>query len=809
MPKALKSFSPLYLVLIVFAVAVLVLGGYIAKEGMELVKLHGSAYYLIAGIGLITSAILLALRKPAGAWVYAVLLAGTGGWAVWEAGLRFWPLFPRLFAPMVLGLVMLPLLLALVKSPGRRLAIQTLAVALAITVGLLGIGAFNSFIKSPVRIKPAELAAAPAGATPADWRYYGHDQGGRRFAPLDQINKDNVKNLRVAWTYRTGDAPQSGNEDQNTPIQVGDTIYTCSPRNIVAALDAETGREKWRFDPQIKGGFWNRCRAVGYHDSAARPAAAPSAAAPAAPAPAALRASAVPAVCARRIIVSTIDARLLALDAATGAPCPGFGTNGSVDLKVGMGEIKPFFYMPTSSPTVTGDLIIVGGWVADNNEVGEPSGVIRAFNAKTGALVWAWDLGNPTITKLPPAGQTYTRGTPNVWSTPAVDEALGLVYLPTGNATPDFAGSHRTPIADDYTANVVALDIATGRERWRFKTMNHDLWDYDLPSQPMLTDMPDGKGGSIPALIQLTKRGQIFVLDRRTGVPITRVEQRAVPRFAEPGEWTAPTQAYSTGMPAIGAERLSEKQMWGMTTFDHLQCRIEFKKMRYEGEFTAPSTQRSLQYPGWGGGMNWGSGSLDANRGYLIVNDMRMPQYVELVPRADIPRRRQLKLKTGSPQRGTGYSAIISYFLSPYGVPCKEPPLGTLTAIDLKTRQIAWQIPLGTPQDIGPSNLPFHKGLIKTGITLPIGTAGLGGSMTTGSGLIFFGATQDHYLRAFDSSTGRELWRARLPVGGQATPMTYVSPASGRQFVVMSAGGSRNAPDRGDYVIAYALPKSK
>src|SRR6185436_1101048 len=405
---------------------------------------------------------------------------------------------------------------------------------------------------SPVQAQGAEPVAEGA----ADWRYYGRDPGGARYAPVDQINRDNVEKLKVAWTFHTGEKPNRGSQDQNTPLQVGDTLYVCTPTNVVIALDADTGKEKWRHDPKVRPFFWNRCRGVGYWDAAApkivpvarAPEAAGAAPAPAAkpaakpapkPAPkpaapaaadAATNAVAAPAApaCRRRIISSTINAQLFALDADTGRRCPGFGKDGVVDLTVGMGPFKRGFYFQTSMPTVVGDKIIIGGWVADNQELSEPSGVVRAFDVITGDLVWAWDLGDPSITKLPPPGQSYTRGTPNVWSTPAFDPALGLIYIPIGNATPDYWGSHRSKQSEIYASSVVALDASTGREVWRFQTTHHDLWDYDVPSQPMLIDFPM-KGGAAPALIQLTKRGQIFVLDRRTGKPLTRVVEAEVP----------------------------------------------------------------------------------------------------------------------------------------------------------------------------------------------------------------------------------------------------------------------------------------
>jgi quinate dehydrogenase (quinone) len=791
------------------ALAVILLGGLLAWQGFELVRLGGSSYYLLAGVGLIAAGLMLALRRAFGGLLFALTLLLTVAWALWESGFAFWPLLPRLLGPAVIGIVVMLILLSLRRSPVRGIALAANAAGVLGAVLLLAVGAMNAFSAGQAKAAaPARAAAtAPPTGPASEWRFYGRDPGGTRHAPLQQITTENVGQLQEAWRIRTGDVATGGSEDQDTPSQIGDTVYICTPRNIVIAVDADTGKEKWRHDPQIKGGGWNRCRGVGYHETAANPSAAP-AAQPASSS--ALRPSSAPAdLCRRRIISTTIDARIFALDAATGQRCPGFGTNGEVDLRPGMGEVKTGFYFPTSAPTIARDMIIIGGWVQDNRELGEPSGVVRAFSVLTGELVWAWDLGNPAITKLPPAGQTYTRGTPNVWSTPAFDDALGLIYLPTGNATPDYWGSHRTDLADEYNSSVVALDIATGRERWHFRTVNHDVWDWDVPAQPMLIDFPTG-GGTTPAVLQLTKRGQIFVLDRRTGAPLTPVEEKPTPQGGSaPGEWVAPTQPYSTGMPALQAERLTESMMWGVTPLDQLACRIAFKKLRYEGDFTPQGLTPILQYPGNGGGQNWNSGAYDPATGYLLTPGLRNPITVVLKP-SDRPEHQLILAPNRSPKNANAraYRSSNAQFMSPYKlprlgetkVPCLQPPHGLLNAVDLKTRKLVWQVPLGTAERSG----PFGR---YSGLKVPVGTFGLGGVITTGGGLAFHGATQDPYLRAYDTATGKVLWKARLPVGAGGTPMTYVSPTSGRQYVVVTAGGARRMPERGDWVIAYALPK--
>ncbi|MET0376010.1 MAG: membrane-bound PQQ-dependent dehydrogenase, glucose/quinate/shikimate family, partial [Rhizorhabdus sp.] len=493
------------------------------------------------------------------------------------------------------------------------------------------------------------------------------------------------------------------------------------------------------------------------------------------------------------------DARLIAVDAATGRPCPGFGNGGAVDLKVDMGLIDPGYYTQTAAPLVAGDVVIVGGRISDNVSTGLAGGVVRAYDVSTGDLRWAWDPGNPAITRRPPLGQTYTRATPNVWAGMSYDATLGLVYLGTGNTTPDFFGGVRTARDNEWNSSVVALNVANGRPRWRFQTVHKDLWDFDVPAQPLLYDVPDGRGGTQPALIQVTKQGQIFMLNRATGRPIAPVTERPVPQGTIPGEHYSPTQPFSS-MPSIGTATLHESDMWGATPIDQMLCRIGFRRMRYQGAFTPPGTDTALQWPGSLGGMNWGSVSIDMTTGYMLVNDMRIGLWNRLIPRAQMPSGPASGTEMGvSTMTGTPYGSKRDRFVSIAGIPCQKPPYGTMTAIDLARRKVAWQVPLGTVKDTGPFGIKMH-------MPIPIGMPTLGGSLATESGLIFFAGTQDYYLRALDSATGLELWKGRLPVGSGGSPMTYRSPRTNRQYVVITASGARQSPDRGDYVVAYALP---
>lgn len=778
-----------FMALLYWAVTALVLlmGAFLAYNGSRLVYDGGSWYYLLSGLTLLASAALMFKKGAAGGWLVLVWVVATIAWSLFEAGTNFWMLFPRVFVPVAVGLLVSIAMQASfpLGQRGRRILIGLAAAQFVVAAVLLA----NLFARHG-QFGTAEGKAPGAGtvsATDTNWTQYAGSGRRNAYVDLDQINVNSVSGLKVAWTMQTGDLAEKGAEDQNTPLEVDGTLYACTPFSKVIAIDGDTGARKWTFDPKAESPVWQRCRSVAYADLSKNT----------------FNPGSTPNACPKRVMLGTIDARLIAINAETGERCSDFGTDGQVDLKEGMGQIDPGFYMQTSGPTVIENgLVVIAGWVLDNDSVGEPSGVVRAFDAQTGKLVWAWDLGNKQITQEPPPGSTYTRGTPNMWAFAAVDEDLGMVYLPLGNATPDYWGGHRTKAADEYNSSVVALDYRTGKEKWKFRTVNHDIWDYDLPTHPILYDIPDGKGGTSPGLIQLTKRGEIFVLDRRNGKPLAEVKEKRVPidRVAE-GDYVSATQPYSVGMPSIRGPKLDETQMWGMTMFDQLLCRIEFHKYRYQGDFTPQSVEGILQSPSNLGGMNWGGGAIDPKSGYLLVNDSRIIMAPRLIPReqAEHYAKQDSDGHLGfSPQNGTPYGITTGYFLSPLGVPCNSPPLGTLSAIDLVSKKVVWQVPLGTTRDSGPMG-------IKTGVPMQVGMPSLGGPLATAGGLTFYSGTQDYYLRAMDTLTGREVWKGRLPVGGQSTPMSYRSPKTGKQYIVVNASGARGQPERGDYIIAFAL----
>lgn len=773
----------------------------LAAGGLYLVALGGTWYYLLAGMGTLVTGIALAQGRRWSLHLYAVVLAATVLWALHEVGLRGWELEPRLLLPTCLGIYLLLPWVARRLGPrrtgyGRPHLPLALAVALSVLVG----GA--SLTRSPGvegEVALPEVADAHDTTVPdSDWQFYGRTAKGDRFSPLSQINVGNVSHLKVAWQAQTGDTMREG-EDQggtdaghefnfeDTPTKVGDTVYVCTGHSWVVAFDAKTGQKKWSFDPHADtdADVYLACRGVAYYEAPANTA----------------------NDCPKRIISPVLDARVVALNAETGKPCEDFGEHGFISVTQYLGHVQKGFHFVTSPPLVLRDRLILGGWVWDNQAEHEPSGAIRAFDPMTGALDWAWDVGHEPHNWKPGPHDELTRGTPNAWGVYTADAERGLVYLPMGNATPDYYGGHRRPFDETYSSSIVALDIGTGEERWHFQTTHHDLWDMDLPIGPSLVDVPDPANPTqtLPALVQTNKRGEFFMLDRRDGKPIAQVEEKAVPQGAVAGDFSAPTQPFSTGLPSLTPADLKESHLWGATLFDQLLCRIQFKSFNYQGQFTPPGLKTTIVYPAFDGVIDWMGASIDPNHKLVIANANYIPFIIQLIPREQnktVPAwngqgDQPANPTTYAPQYGTPYIGSVHPWLNPLGVPCNPPPWGTLTAIDLKSQRIAWQHPVGTTRDTGPFgthlNLPLETGIFN-----------IGGNIVTRGGLVFMGATADNYLRAFDERTGKEVWRARLPAGGQATPMSY--SVDGKQYIVIAAGGHGGLGTKtGDYVIAYTL----
>ena len=761
--------------------------------GVVLLWRDGSAYYLIAGAGLLACAALVWRGRAAALPVAAALLLCTLGWSLWEVGLDWWQLLPRVdvwfvFAAWLLTPFVRPHLTGAGAHGGKAVAAALAASAVA---GLVSLGNDDHAIVGAL----PERTGSPATAASTDWPAYGGPAAGTRYAAANQITPANVKDLRLAWTFHTGDfkgADDPGEiANEVTPLKANGKLYICTPHNIVIALDPDGGKEIWRFDPHInrqaKSYQHMICRGVAYHDATSAANPEPATVDPA-------HAAAV-AACPRRIYAPTADGTIVAINADDGQPCTFFGTHGAIDLKAGVGKVALGVLNPTSPPLATAHVLVAGASVTDNDSTDEPSGVVRGYDIDSGKLLWNWDSGKPDDTTPLPPDHTYVRNSPNMWSVASVDEALGLVYLPMGNQTPDIWGGNRIPAGERYNSSIVALDLATGKVRWVYQTVHHDLWDMDIGGQPSLVDL-DTPRGKVPALVASTKRGDLYVLDRRDGTLVVPAPERPVPQGAAAGDHTSPMQPFSA-LSYKPERKLQERDMWGTSPVDQMVCRIIFKGLRYEGIFTPPSEQGSIVYPGNYGVFDWGGIAIDPQRQVMVGN----PNYMAFVSR--LHRRDTIAVHGGSgteqglqPMTGTPFAVDLHPLLSPFGVPCQAPPWGYMTAVDLTTMKKVWMHKNGTIRDSAPMGIPF-----------PLGVPSLGGPMVTGGGVAFMSATLDSYLRAYDVRTGEQLWQTRLPAGGQATPMSYVSDKSGKQYVVLMAGGHGSLGTKmGDSLMAYTLP---
>jgi quinoprotein glucose dehydrogenase len=757
--------------------------------GTWLIKLQGSPYYAIAGLMFAVVAVLISRQSRWAHLVFAVFVLATLIWSIWEVGSDWWQLAPRGDVVVAAGMILL-----LPGFAGSEAGWGFSRLILAASLALCGVVAIVALLKSPHDLAgdlPLGVSTLPdlAGTAGTDWEAYGGSQAGDRYSILDQITPENVSQLQQAWVFHTGDVRKQGDPIETTyevtPLKIGSTVYLCTPHDLVFALDAETGKEKWHYDPQISEPPFQStqhltCRGVSYFDGSREPSVQSSTA----------------IGCVRRIFLPTVDARLIALDAENGQPCSDFGRNGAVDLWQNMPNVVSGSYYSTSPPVVTQELVVIGGAVNDNVSTHETSGVIRAFDVRTGGLVWNWDSRNPNDTKPIAPGMVYSENSPNSWSISSYDSKLGLIFIPMGNGPPDQFGGNRDQNVEKYSSSVVALKADTGAVAWVFQATHHDLWDMDVPAQPSLIDLTiDGQ--VVPALVQATKQGELFVLDRRSGHPVFPVTEVAAPNGAAVGDVSAPTQPVSAI--SFNPPSLTERSMWGLSLFDQLACRIKFRLLRYDGRFTPPSLQGTIVYPGNIGTFNWGGVAVDPQRRIAFAMPVRMAFISTLQPRNGNDRR----VVTGDTEPpfnenfGSRYAVKMVPFLSPFSKPCQAPPWGFVAGIDLSSGKIAYQHVNGTIRDLMRFSMP-----------LKLGVPGIGGPIVTKGGVAFLSATLDYYLRAYDVTTGRQLWESRLPAGGQATPMTYWSDESNRQFVVVVAGGHGTLGTKsGDAIIAYALPK--
>lgn len=766
--------------------------------GSWLISLGGTWYYASCGALMVYGAFTTWRGRHSSGLLALVIAASLSTlWALWEIAGKGWqPVWGIDFAARVGVIAALAAgataawLLGRASAQGRRLVWTGIGTAVVVVIGGLTMA-----WERPT--PPAIGSTAAIYPVDTDWTAFGGTNAGERFSAAGQITPANVATLRRAWVFHTGDAQPNDRvyyAGQNTPLKIGDTLFMCSPGNKVFALDPATGRERWRFDPRVspramESMFSAACRSVGYH----------------------ARTTSGAAECMRRVFVAAADGRLIALDAARGTPCSGFGRGGTVDLNAGMGLREPGHASSNSGPAVVGDLVIVGQQVSDNQRRDAPSGVVRAYDAVTGTLRWAWDAKRIDRPQTPlAAGEIWPKGTPNVWNVISADEEIGTVFLATGNAGNDHFGGNREAADDRFSSAVVAVDMATGATRWAFRTVEHDRFDYDLGAQPIVTTLPIG-GKARRVVIQGTKTGSLFVLDAATGRPVRPVERVPAPKGGVEGEILSPTQPRSvfypnlSGVPGHDPERIDARHAFGLTPIDAVLCRIQFHRMRYDGIYTPASDKDlgSLLFPGTIGGMNWGGLSVDRTRGLVVTNHSRLANRVRLIPREDVTdhaigdggRRPD---QSFAPQKGAPWGVDRPIWLSILGVPCNTPPWGFIAATELNTGRLAWSRPLGTGFDAGPLGMPMR-------LRIALGTPNIGGAVTTASGLTFIAAAQDDYLRAFETATGRLLWSGRLPAGGQASAMTYMH--DGRQYVAIGATGHSQLKTKpGDSLVVYALP---
>lgn len=818
--------------------------------GAWLASLGGSWYYLIAGLGLVLSGALLIAARRAGVALYALVFLGTVLWTLWEAGTNIWGWIPRM--DVIIGLAVLVALVApRVRDGFARGASYGVAGLLVVAV-LIGFGLifvpFGSTHPNPVpgpdsAALGTDVGQAQTADNPArgDWPAYGGGHSAQRYSALDQINRDNVARLERAWTYRTGDLLEERWGAETTPLKVGDDVFLCTSRNIVISLDAASGAENWRYDPRVSRKavpYTAACRGVTYYEvpAGARERGEEKASratgdndeagdepvpGDTGPAPTEVAAPvtsgddteiAAADGCRARIFSGTLDGRILALDADTGEPCAGFGDHGEVDIKKNMGETPPGYVSINSAPVIVRDTVVTGHQVLDGQRRDAPSGVIKAFDAVTGELKWAWDPGRPEQSEPLTGDAIYTRGSPNMWTTAVGDNQLGLVYLPMGNSAADYWSTPRSEAENEWATSLVAIDVTTGKPAWHFQTTHKDVWDYDLGSQPTLLDFPTDDG-PVPAILLPTKQGDVYVFNRRTGEPLVGIEERPVPQGGAEPEQRSPTQPYSL-YHTLQQPLLTAHDMWGMTPFDQMYCRIQYRRADYRGMYTPPNADQPwIEFTGYNGGSDWGSVALDPSRGVMIANYNITPNYNRLVPRekADqygwVPREEMEGRDhggaegQGDPQAGTPYAIDVNagWRVKWTGLLCKQPPYGGIRAVDVKTGDTLWDRPFGTARANGPWG-------IRSGLPFTIGTPNNGGAVVTAGGLIFIAAATDGLIRAIDIDTGETVWQDVLPAGGQANPLVY--EADGRQYLMIVATGHHfmETPS-GDYVITYALPE--
>ena len=621
-----------------------------------------------------------------------------------------------------------------------------------------------------------------------EWPAYGHDAGGSRFSPARQVNEKNVQQLKVAWTFQTGELKTyEGTKTiekaafETTPIMIGNTLYFSTPSCRVFAVDPATGASKWTYDPKVN--LKKDYSEVTSRGVSAWPAAGDK----------------TNASAQKRIFIATIDGRLIALDAAAGAVITSFGKAGTVDLKEGLGSDVSV----TSPPAVIGNLLVIGSSLGDNQRYDYPRGTVRAYDAVTGKLQWSWDpIPQDSTDKAWSTWnghKAHKTGAANAWAVLSADAQRDLVFVPSSSPSPDYYGGERVG-QNLYGNSIVALRASTGKVVWYFQVVHHDLWDYDIAAQPMLIDI-DKDGKKVAAVAVGTKMGHVFILDRETGKSLFPVEERAVPASTVAGEAAWATQPIPVLPAPLGLQKITTADAWGLNDTQKAAAAERIARYTNKGIFTPPSYDGTLVTPGNVGGIHWGGMCYDPQQGLLVTNINRLAAIIRIIPREQLEQVQKgepdlLRKETGM-QNGTPYIMKRDYLFTVDSggmLPQSTPPWGTVLAIDTRTGNKKWEEPLGYM--LNPQKYPGAK---------KWGSINLGGAIVTGGNLTFVAATMDGHLRAFNTKTGALLWEYLLPAGGQATPMTY--EVNGKQYIVIAAGGHGKVGTKmGDYVVAFALP---
>jgi quinoprotein glucose dehydrogenase len=638
------------------------------------------------------------------------------------------------------------------------------------------------------------LSICIAKADAQGWAHYGGDEGGSRFSALEQIERGNVGSLELAWTYRTGAVAANPKlrmfiDFQATPIllpeEAGGHLIVCDPFTKVIALDPATGEERWTFEPKFSkvpyaGRF--KCKGLAqWRDPAA----------------------VADAACATRLFLPLPDLRLLAIDARNGDRCANFGADGAVDIKPLIEAMEPadgvIGTQLLSTAVIISGVVVVTTTSNKFKSASSVNGAIRGFDARTGELRWTFDpLVRVAKDGLEPTPPNVGGG--NVWTLMSIDSERDLLFLPTASPAPNFWGVHR-PGDNRYANSIVALSGSTGEVVWHFQVVHHDIWDRDMPSQPIVADIRR-EDEIIPAVIQLTKSGMAFVFNRETGESLFPIEERPVPTDGIPNEQVSPTQPFTVKPPPLVRQTLSPDDAWGFTFFDRNFCRKRIESLRHGNMYEPPTLQGTIMYPQVGGGSNWGGGAFDPQRNLLITPVSQIPYYIRLIPNEEVDPDTAKLPQAGAPMQFPGYIGGTPYALeqgplmSPFFSPCTAPPWNMLVAVDMAEGEIKWKVPFGVLDKLMPVPVPLNWG-----------APSAGGPIVTASGLIFIGATSDSRFRAYDIDTGEELWQDEMPTSAMSTPMTY--EANGRQFVVIAAGGHSWYYPNGidDYLLAYALPE--